>query len=160
VSAAEQGVESICAGTETLGSRAASLCASPLADAPAAESSRLPSLSAKQLWKLKQLSLMTMAASTSRLSYPGVVSGLDLATTGEVESLVISCVDAGLLDAKMNQVRTLMFVASVNVFRRVPMDCCCPVECAARWNDRRKPRLWRCSRCAGAIWQSAMLQTP
>lgn len=82
-----------------------------------AESTKLPSLSAKQLWKLKQLSLMSMAASTARLAYVEMMSCLDLATSEEVESLVISCIDAGLLDAKMNQVSRIAVNAELEDWR-------------------------------------------
>ena len=80
------------------------LCAPSAPGAPAADRSSYPELSARAAWKLKQLSLMTTAAKNARPAYDDLQRDLDLASPAEVERLAISCIDAGLLDAKLNQV--------------------------------------------------------
>ena len=47
---------------------------------------------------------MTTAAKNARPAYDDLQRDLDLASPAEVERLAISCIDAGLLDAKLNQV--------------------------------------------------------
>lgn len=70
----------------------------------AADRLSYPELSARAAWKLKQLSLMSTAAKNTRPAYDDLQRDLELASPAEVERLAISCIDAGLLDAKLNQV--------------------------------------------------------
>ncbi|KAA0150568.1 hypothetical protein FNF29_05143 [Cafeteria roenbergensis] len=78
-----------------------------------ADRSSYPELSARAAWKLKQLSLMTTAAKNARPAYDDLQRDLDLASPAEVERLAISCIDAGLLDAKLNQRESVVEVRSV-----------------------------------------------
>lgn len=75
-----------------------------IAGSIAADRASYPELSARATWKLKQLSLMSTAATNTRPAYDDLQRDLELVSPAEVERLAISCIDAGLLDAKLNQV--------------------------------------------------------
>ena len=73
------------------------------ADGAAAQASTLPTLNDKQLEKLRQLSLITIASRGARhLTYPSLLAELELPSIRALEDLVISAIYASLLDAKLD----------------------------------------------------------
>ncbi|KAL1882097.1 hypothetical protein VTK73DRAFT_2188 [Phialemonium thermophilum] len=63
----------------------------------------LPALNDSQLLKLRQLSLLTLAADgSSALGYAALMQALGLETPRQLEDLVISCVYAGLIRATLD----------------------------------------------------------
>jgi len=76
----------------------------PAISTTAADRKTLPELGERAVDKLKQLSLMTLAATSPRLAYSDVQAELDLGSVAAVEDLVINCVDAGLMEARLSQV--------------------------------------------------------
>lgn len=79
----------------------------------ATERSDLPEVSEAQAHKLKQLSLLTLAspfanpaASTDNVSYDSLIQSLSLPSPAALESLVTSCVYAGLLKARLSPTST------------------------------------------------------
>ncbi|KAI6392567.1 hypothetical protein MCOR23_008436 [Pyricularia oryzae] len=67
-----------------------------------AQTPGLPPLNDAQALKLRQLSLLTMARDKDALKYDVLMSGLQLQTKSELESLVVSAVYAGLITAKLD----------------------------------------------------------
>jgi COP9 signalosome complex subunit 7 len=59
-------------------------------------------LSPIQVWKLRQLTLVSLATKAKHLPYAIVLGEVGLATNRQLEDLVISCVYEGLLHAKCN----------------------------------------------------------
>lgn len=74
---------------------------------------------AQQL-KLRQLSLLTLSRDKTQLTYANLITQLGLASTRELEDVVISAVYAGLLTAKLNPIRQEVQVNSVAPLRDVP----------------------------------------
>lgn len=74
---------------------------------------------AQQL-KLRQLSLLTLSRDKTQLTYANLMTQLGLASTRELEDVVISAVYAGLLTAKLNPIRQEVQVSSVAPLRDVP----------------------------------------
>ncbi|KAJ9664162.1 hypothetical protein H2198_000380 [Neophaeococcomyces mojaviensis] len=76
--------------------------------------SNLPALSESQALKLRQLSLLTLAspflpldpARPDPLTYPSLVSSLDLSSHQQLESLVTSTIYAGLITARLSPTST------------------------------------------------------
>lgn len=87
----------------------------------------LPALNDAQKRKLRQLTLLTLARSahhspdpsTPVLSYPSLLSALDLASPQELEELVISAIYAGLLSAKLDPQHALVRINHVAPLRDV-----------------------------------------
>lgn len=79
----------------------------------------LPDLNDRQKLKLRQLSLLTLSRNKENLTYPALQQHLGLASHRDVEDLVISAVYAGLLNAKLNPVRSVVQVSSVAPLRDV-----------------------------------------
>lgn len=84
-----------------------------------ASTPNLPDLNDRQALKLRQLSLLTLSRDKENLTYPALQRHLGLASPREVEDLVISAVYAGLLDAKLNPLRSVVQVSSVAPLRDV-----------------------------------------
>ncbi|KAK7713325.1 hypothetical protein SLS64_004575 [Diaporthe eres] len=84
-----------------------------------ASTPNLPDLNDRQRLKLRQLSLLTLSRNKENLTYPALQQHLGLASPREVEDLVISAVYAGLLDAKLNPLRSVVQVSSVAPLRDV-----------------------------------------
>lgn len=90
----------------------------------------LPALNDAQKRKLRQLTLLTLARSahhspdpsTPVLSYPSLISALDLTTPQELEELVISAIYAGLLSAKLDPQHALVRINHVAPLRDVAPD--------------------------------------
>lgn len=75
--------------------------------------STLPPLNDRQLEKLKQLSLVTLASlGQSHLTYPSLLVTLDLPSIRALEDLVISAITASLLSAKLDTKHQLIEVSS------------------------------------------------
>jgi len=68
-------------------------------------SNKYPKFEEKQLLKLKQLSVVTLAEkSISKiLNYDDLISRLDLGSVRELEDIVINCIYDGLIHGKLNQ---------------------------------------------------------
>lgn len=79
----------------------------------------LPDLDNRQRLKLRQLSLLTLSRNRENLTYNALQQHLGLASPREVEDLVISAVYAGLLNAKLNPLRSVVQVSSVAPLRDV-----------------------------------------
>lgn len=90
----------------------------------------LPALNDAQKRKLRQLTLLTLARSahhspdpsTPVLSYPSLLSALDLTFPQELEELVISAIYAGLLSAKLDPQHALVRINHVAPLRDVAPD--------------------------------------
>ena len=80
----------------------------PLCCCAAGASPPLPELSAAEVWKLKCLTLLSLASCAPHhsLAYATLSSHLDLQSTRDVEQLISACIDQSLLDARLDQ-RTL-----------------------------------------------------
>jgi len=70
-----------------------------------ANASKYPKFEEKQLLKLKQLSVVTLAEkSTSKvLNYNDVMNQLDIASVRELEDVIINCIYEGLIHGRLNQ---------------------------------------------------------
>ncbi|KAL8768048.1 MAG: hypothetical protein Q9209_005591 [Squamulea sp. 1 TL-2023] len=77
----------------------------------------LPSLTDAQAHKLRQLSLLSLSASPSTLTYTHLLTALSLPSTRDLEDLVISTIYAGLLVAKLNTQSQRIDVSSVSPLR-------------------------------------------
>lgn len=78
-----------------------------------ANTDSLPPLNERQLEKLKQLSLITLASlGASHLTYPSLLTTLDLPSIRALEDLVISAITASLLSAKLDTKHQLIEVSS------------------------------------------------
>lgn len=87
------------------------MCSQHLTSAPA--NPDLPPLNDKQLEKLKQLSLITLASrGAEHLTYPSLLRSLELPSIRVLEDLVISAIYAGLLHAKLDTASQLVEVSS------------------------------------------------
>ncbi|KAK3693542.1 PCI domain-containing protein [Podospora appendiculata] len=83
----------------------------------------LPALSAAQQLKLRQLSLLTLAADSSKTDYASLMASVHLASARELEELVISAIYAGLVDAQLDPQHALVQINSVAALRDVsPSD--------------------------------------
>jgi COP9 signalosome complex subunit 7 len=79
----------------------------------------LPDLDDRQRLKLRQLSLLSLSRDRDNLTYHALQQHLGLTSPREVEDLVISAVYAGLLNAKLNPLRSVVQVSSVAPLRDV-----------------------------------------
>ncbi|KAH8766743.1 hypothetical protein F5883DRAFT_495771 [Diaporthe sp. PMI_573] len=79
----------------------------------------LPDLDDRQRLKLRQLSLLTLSRNRGGLTYHALQQHLGLSSPRDVEDLVISAVYAGLLNAKLNPLRSVVQVSSVAPLRDV-----------------------------------------
>ncbi|KAI4289765.1 MAG: hypothetical protein L6R35_000970 [Caloplaca aegaea] len=77
----------------------------------------LPPLSDLQSHKLRQLTLLSLSASPSNLTYPHLLTTLSLPTVRALEDLVISTIYSGLLTAKLNTQTQRVDVSSVSPLR-------------------------------------------
>ncbi|KAL8786340.1 MAG: hypothetical protein Q9213_002837 [Squamulea squamosa] len=77
----------------------------------------LPSLTDAQAQKLRQLSLLSLSASPSTLTYTHLLTALSLPSTRALEDLVISTIYAGLLVAKLDTQSQRIDVSSVSPLR-------------------------------------------
>ncbi|KAJ0104164.1 cop9 signalosome complex subunit 7a [Diaporthe amygdali] len=102
-----------------------------------ASTPNLPELNDRQKLKLRQLSLLTLSRDKENLTYPALQQHLGLASPREVEDLVISAVYAGLLNAKLNPLRSVVQVASVAPLRDVqPATVPSIVATLQNWSQR------------------------
>jgi COP9 signalosome complex subunit 7 len=77
----------------------------------------LPKLSAQQHQKLLLLSLLPLSRSHTTLTYPALMSALDLPTTRALEELITSAIYAGLITATLDPAHSLVSVTSVAPLR-------------------------------------------
>eukprot|EP00484_Ammonia_sp_Unknown_P029133 CAMPEP_0197024038 /NCGR_PEP_ID=MMETSP1384-20130603/4692_1 /TAXON_ID=29189 /ORGANISM="Ammonia sp." /LENGTH=235 /DNA_ID=CAMNT_0042452367 /DNA_START=37 /DNA_END=744 /DNA_ORIENTATION=+ len=72
--------------------------------------SKYPNLNAKQLAKLKQLSIVTLAgtSTTKILYYKNLQQKLDIKTVRELEDLIIDCIYSGLINGRLDQRKALL----------------------------------------------------
>ncbi|KAI3399814.1 hypothetical protein diail_5611 [Diaporthe ilicicola] len=97
----------------------------------------LPDLNDRQKLKLRQLSLLTLSRDKENLTYPALQQHLGLASPRDVEDLVISAVYAGLLNAKLNPLRSVVQVSSVAPLRDVqPGSVPSIVATLQNWSQR------------------------
>lgn len=80
----------------------------------------LPALTPPQQLKLRQLSLLTLSRDKANLTYPSLQKHLGLSSSRELENIVISAINAGLVTAKLNPARQEVQVSSVAPLRDVP----------------------------------------
>ncbi|EPQ30166.1 uncharacterized protein PFL1_02282 [Pseudozyma flocculosa PF-1] len=80
-----------------------------------ASPSSFPELTAAQLLKLRQLTLVSLASGTRVLPYATLFASLNLATEDmrELEDLIIDSIYAGLVGGKLNQIRSRFEVDAV-----------------------------------------------
>ena len=79
--------------------------------------SGLPKLSEKQHEKLLMLSLLPLAKSHATLTYPALLSALDLPTPRALEQLLTTAIYAGLLTATLDPAHSVVSVTSVAPLR-------------------------------------------
>lgn len=101
----------------------------------------LPALSDAQRLKLRQLSLLSLAAASRQradLSYARLLQRLRLDTTPQLETLVTTAIYAGLIDAKLDPARQRVHVVRVAPLRDLSPDNDTPRMRAALqgWSDR------------------------
>jgi COP9 signalosome complex subunit 7 len=77
----------------------------------------LPKLSAQQHQKLLLLSLLPLSRSHTTLTYPALMSALDLPTTRALEELITTAIYAGLITATLDPAHSLVSVTSVAPLR-------------------------------------------
>ncbi|KAI9599211.1 COP9 complex subunit 7A [Syncephalis fuscata] len=68
-----------------------------------ANQSNLPALDSKQLSKLRQLTVVSLAAQRQTLPYPHLLEALHLSELREMESLVIEAIYGGILRGRLDQ---------------------------------------------------------
>lgn len=108
--------------------------------------SDLPELSEAQTHKLKQLSLLTLASpfanpasSTDNVSYTSLVQSLSLPSSAALESLVTSCIYAGLLTARLspNSTPSAVHIHSVAPLRDLrPQSLPALLQILSTWSTR------------------------
>merc|ERR1712154_685435 len=72
--------------------------------------SKYPTFNTKQLSKLKQLSIVTLAgqSTTKILHYKALQQQLEIKTVRELEDLMIDCIYSGLIIGRLDQRKALM----------------------------------------------------
>ncbi|KAL2885865.1 COP9 signalosome subunit 7 (CsnG) [Ceratocystis lukuohia] len=102
-----------------------------------ADRANLPDLNDAQRLKLRQLSLLTLAQDQNNLTYAKLMAALELETTLDLESIVISAVYAGLWDAVLNPQRQVVEVNSVSPLRDLAPGIIPPIlDVLQQWCDR------------------------
>lgn len=97
----------------------------------------LPQLSEQQSLKLRQLSLLSLSTSHATLTYPYLLSALDLPNTRALEDLVISSIYGGLLTAKLDTLAQRVDVSSVSSLRDLkPNSVPQLISILADWDGR------------------------
>lgn len=82
-------------------------------------STNLPPISAAQVLKLRQLSLLSLAQDPANLTYNNLISALDLSTALDLENLVITAIYAGLLSGTLDPYNQRVCISSVSSLRDV-----------------------------------------
>jgi COP9 signalosome complex subunit 7 len=85
---------------------------------PITETPNLPKLSSEQSLKLRLLSLLSLAASATSLTYPALMNALSFSSTAELESLVTTAIYANLISARLSPATT---PPNVNVTAVAPL---------------------------------------
>jgi COP9 signalosome complex subunit 7 len=70
-----------------------------------ANEAKLPKLTKQQLTKLKQLSIVSMAAENRIISYKALEEKLDISNVRELEDLIIDCIYQGIIIGRLDQGR-------------------------------------------------------
>lgn len=97
----------------------------------------LPQLSDAQTLKLRQLTLLSLASDRSKLSYSALQNALGLSSTREIETLIITAIYAGLLDATLDPARQAVQVTSVAPLRDLsPGSVPHMIAALDNWSDR------------------------
>jgi COP9 signalosome complex subunit 7 len=108
-----------------------------LANSVAANAANLPPLNDRQLEKLKQLSLITLASRGSEyLTYPSLLQSLELPSVRLLEDLVISAIYAGLLHAKLDTANQLVEVSSTAGRDVAPSEIASMVATLNAWSQQ------------------------
>jgi len=76
-------------------------------------SNKYPALAPNQLKKLKQLTLMDMAASTKVINFESLTRELEISDQRELEDLIIDSIYAGIINGKINQEKKTLKIFSV-----------------------------------------------
>ncbi|KAJ4358334.1 uncharacterized protein N0V89_002916 [Didymosphaeria variabile] len=99
--------------------------------------SDLPKLSDKQHEKLLMLSLLPLARSHSTLTYPALMSALDLSTPRALEQLLTTAIYAGLLTATLDPAHSVVSVTSVAPLRDLAPGSLPALQATlANWSNR------------------------
>lgn len=75
-----------------------------------ADPSQYPELNKKMVFKLRQLSIVTLAHRSKKVSYEALQAELGLSNVRELEDLVIDTTYAGLLDGRLDQAKGVLNV--------------------------------------------------
>lgn len=67
-------------------------------------------LTSEQEYKLKQLSIVSMAQESRILNYTDLMAAIDISTTRELEKIIMDAIFSGILDARLNQKDALLRV--------------------------------------------------
>jgi len=78
----------------------------------AAEPGAYPELNKKMAFKLRQLSIVTLAHRSKKVSYGALQAELGIANVRELEDLVIDTTYAGILDGRLDQAKAVFNVRS------------------------------------------------
>jgi COP9 signalosome complex subunit 7 len=70
-----------------------------------ANEAKLPKLTKQQLTKLKQLSIVSMAAENRIISYKALEEKIDISNVRELEDLIIDCIYQGIIIGRLDQGR-------------------------------------------------------
>ena len=99
--------------------------------------SNLPPLSDAQLLKLRQLSVLALAKDPANLSYGNLTRALGLDDTKDLETLVISAVYAGLLDATLDPYHQTVHISRLSPLRDLAPNSIPTLISALRtWSSR------------------------
>jgi COP9 signalosome complex subunit 7 len=97
----------------------------------------LPKLSAQQHQKLLLLSLLPLARSHTTLTYPALMSALDLPTTRALEELITTAIYSGLVTATLDPAHSLVSVTSVAPLRDLAPGSLPPMQATlSTWSQR------------------------
>ncbi|KAF2450595.1 hypothetical protein P171DRAFT_142644 [Karstenula rhodostoma CBS 690.94] len=97
----------------------------------------LPKLSEKQHEKLLMLTLLPLARSHATLTYPALMSALDLPTPRALEQLLTTAIYAGLLTATLDPAHSVVSVTSVAPLRDLAPGSLPALQATlASWSDR------------------------
>lgn len=93
----------------------------------------LPELNEQQLRKLRQVTIVSRAASTNTLRYKDLMGGLGVENVRELEDMIIDCIEAGLLFGRLDQ-RELVFEVEHAIGRDIgPNDVREMIDALSTW---------------------------
>lgn len=90
-----------------------------------------------QLLKLRQLSLLALAKDQDNLTYKSLLRALELPSTRELETLVISCIYAGLIAGTLDPYHEIVAISSVSPLRDLsPNSIPSMLSTLQAWSER------------------------